>query len=122
MKKRCVFCDAKDTVMENELAFAIFDSHPVSRGHTLVIPKRHYQSIFDSTTEELLAIFSLLKGTKEYLDGEYNPDGYNVGVNTGRAAGQSIMHAHVHVIPRYSGDHERPKGGVRGVIKGKQGY
>jgi diadenosine tetraphosphate (Ap4A) HIT family hydrolase len=118
----CVFCRKQEVLFENNLAYAIFDKYPVARGHILVIPKRHHETIFESTDEEITAIFSLVRKVKDYLVSEYNPDGYNIGINTGRAAGQSIKHLHIHIIPRYRGDHRMPKGGVRGVIPGKQSY
>lgn len=109
-------------LFENDLAYAIFDKYPVTRGHILVIPKRHHEAIFESTDEEIAAIFSLVREVKGFLDSEYSPDGYNIGINTGRAAGQSVDHLHVHIIPRHIGDTGIPKGGVRGVIPGKQSY
>jgi len=120
--KECIFCRQQDLLLENNLAYAVFDKYPVARGHTLVIPKRHHETIFESTDEEITAIFSLVRRVKDLLVSEYNPDGYNIGINTGKAAGQSINHLHIHIIPRYRGDHRMPKGGVRGVIPGKQSY
>ncbi len=88
----------------------------------LIIPYRHIESLFDATEKEIKAIFSLLKEAKAYLDGEFKPDGYNVGVNIGKYAGQTVMHLHVHLIPRYKGDIDNPTGGVRGVIPSKMRY
>jgi diadenosine tetraphosphate (Ap4A) HIT family hydrolase len=123
-KEQCIFCDpdAASVVLENDKAYARHDAYPVSPGHLLVIPKRHVASLFDTTPEELADLWELVGMAKEFLDAEYRPDGYNIGVNIGAAAGQSVMHLHVHVIPRYAGDMDEPKGGVRGVIPGKQGY
>jgi len=119
----CIFCSTREEkIFENELAFVIRDAFPVSPGHMLIIPKRHISSYFQATPEEREAMDSLLFSTKELLEKEYRPDGYNIGVNIGEAAGQSIMHLHIHIIPRYKGDMERPKGGVRGVIPHKRGY
>lgn len=118
----CPFCREPRTVIENELAFVRYDSYPVNPGHCLVIPHRHIAEYFDATAEEKAAIWSLVDAMKARLDAEFQPDGYNVGVNIGPVAGQSVPHIHVHVIPRYRGDMENPKGGVRGVIPEKQKY
>lgn len=109
-------------VLENDLAFAIYDKYPVNKGHMLIIPKRHTANYFDLTMEERLAIDELLFQGKQLLDETYSPDGYNVGINCGEVAGQTIFHVHVHLIPRYKGDMEDPRGGVRGVIPGKMKY
>ena len=111
----CIFCEhyiMKNYILENELAFAIYDKYPVSKGHVLVIPKRHYASYFDATPEEVTAINELIIQIKEILD-ELKPDGYNIGINVGEAAGQTVFHLHIHVIPRYSGDVDNPRGGIR---------
>ena len=116
----CVFCElakSKETVFENELAFAVKDIHPASLGHFLVIPKRHSEHYFELTSEEIKAMFELSRVVKEYLDKLYSPDGYNVGFNVKEAGGQSVMHTHMHVIPRYKGDVAHPRGGVRKVAK-----
>ena len=114
----CVFCnlDKNQILFENELALAFFDGMPVSKGHTLIIPKRHSRNYFELTKEEILAIFELSQKVKEYLDKQYHPDGYNVGFNVDEAGGQSVMHAHMHVIPRYKGDAPNPRGGIRKVV------
>tara|TARA_Y100000590_G_C15662168_1_gene993104 strand:- start:15 stop:314 length:300 start_codon:yes stop_codon:yes gene_type:complete len=98
------------------------DKYPVSNGHILVIPFRHYSNYFDSSTEELQAIWELVNKGKIFVDKLVNPDAYNIGINVGEYAGQTIPHLHIHVIPRYRGDMEDPKGGVRGVIPDKQKY
>ena len=108
--------------METDLSVAFYDGYPVSKGHTLIIPKRHVSSYFDLTKAEKDDIWSLLDVLKAKIDESLHPDGYNVGINVGESAGQSIFHVHVHLIPRYQGDVENPKGGVRGVIPGKQKY
>lgn len=102
----CVFCTLPETkiLVENELARAFFDKYPVSAGHVLIVPKRHAASLFDATKEEMACIGELLRRVKEQLDEKFHPDGYNVGVNVGDAAGQTVLHLHVHVIPRYYGD------------------
>jgi len=103
--------------MENELAIAIYDNFPVNKGHVLIIPKRHYASYFDATQDEITAFNDLAKKVKELLDNNLRPDGYNIGVNIGEAAGQTIFHLHIHVIPRYSGDVDNPRGGIRKLKK-----
>ena len=119
----CLFCkDAKGVSLENELAYSARDSYAVSPGHTVVIPKRHVASFFDLTQEEVVACMALVNEEKKLIDHEFNPDGYNVGVNVGSSAGQSIFHVHIHVIPRYKGDVENPQGGVRHVITKKAHY
>ncbi len=99
----CVFCRNIPRVMENDLAYAVYDINPVSRGHALVISKRHVAQYFDLTPEETAAIHQLLSRLKVLLDKDHSPDGYNVWMNCGEVAGQVVMHAHVHLIPRYKG-------------------
>jgi diadenosine tetraphosphate (Ap4A) HIT family hydrolase len=115
--KDCIFCKQPETevICENELARAFFDKFPVSEGHVLITPKRHAVTFFDATKEELAAIMELTFKVKEILDERYKPDGYNIGVNVNYAAGQTIFHLHVHVIPRHKGDIEDPKGGIRNI-------
>lgn len=115
----CLFCnyDKDEIIAENDLAFAIYDKFPVNEGHSLIIPKRHFESFFEASPEEITAIYDLLHKVKKLIDGQYKPDGYNVGVNVGYWGGQTIMHLHVHLIPRYKGDIENPKGGVRKLKK-----
>ena len=105
-----------------DYAFVVDDAFPVSRGHTLVIPRRHAADIFDLTKEETISLLQLLWQARTRLDFSLKPSGYNIGVNVGRAAGQTVMHVHVHLIPRYSGDVHNPTGGVRHVIPGKGSY
>ncbi|WP_281678982.1 HIT family protein [Synergistes jonesii] len=118
----CIFCRLDDYVLENDLAYAVFDAMPVNEGHMLIIPKRHVQNYFDLKPEEEAAILELLHKGKKLIEEKYSPDGYNFGVNCNSCAGQSVMHAHMHLIPRYRGDSEAPLGGVRGVIPEKMGY
>lgn len=94
----------------------------MTRGHALVVPKRVVATWFEATREERIAIMDLIDEVKGRLDAEHTPDGYNIGINAGEAAGQTVMHLHVHVIPRYRGDVEDPRGGVRHVIPGKGNY
>ncbi len=119
-----IFLDLPATahVASNALAFAIRDGFPVSPGHTLVVPRRLMVTWFEATREEQLAILELVDVVKRALDEERRPDGYNVGFNAGAAAGQTVMHLHVHVIPRYAGDMDDPRGGVRHVIPGRGNY
>ena len=123
---KCLFCGQfipnKKLLFENELAVAFFDSSPVSKGHVLIITKGHAATFFDITNEEQIAIIDLLNKCKEYIDKKYHPDGYNVGLNCGESAGQSVMHVHMHLIPRYKGDVENPRGGIRWVIPNRKNY
>ena len=121
----CVFCNLDESriEIENDLALSFKDLYPVTNGHTLVIPKRKVQSFFDLTEEETAAMFELLHLQKEDLKNkDYSITGFNIGINDGEDAGQTIMHCHIHLIPRRSGDMEDPRGGVRGVIPEKQSY
>ena len=122
----CIFCDIyqekKNIVHENELFFSIYDNYPVNKGHILIIPKRHAESYFELSGNEKQALDDELMSMKTIIDKTYSPDGYNIGINNGQAAGQTIFHLHVHLIPRYLGDMKDPKGGVRGVIPSKQKY
>ena len=114
----CLFCtDPQGVSLTNELAYSARDTYPASPGHSVVIPKRHVASFFDLTPEEVSACMELILEERKLLDAEFSPDGYNIGVNIGPAAGQSIMHVHIHIIPRYKGDVENPQGGVRHVTK-----
>lgn len=98
----CIFCKNLPKVFENDYAYAIYDIKPISRGHILVIPKRHYEQIFHASDLEIQAIFDLINKAKETLDQQHHPDGYNITANCGKAAGQIVMHAHLHLIPRYN--------------------
>ena len=121
----CPFCileSTRDVVIENENAFAIFDKFPVSNGHLLIIPKLHCNSYFDLDIEILNACWDLVNHGKQLIEKMYSPSGYNIGININEAAGQTIPHAHIHLIPRYTGDVSNPRGGVRGVIPFKQDY
>ena len=116
---KCVFCNIKheDILFENEYALAIRDGMPASKGHCLVIPKRHVKTYFELTSDEIQAMYELSLKVKEYIDSLYHPNGYNVGFNIEEAGGQSVLHAHMHVLPRYKGDVEHPRGGIRKVTK-----
>jgi diadenosine tetraphosphate (Ap4A) HIT family hydrolase len=106
----------------NTLAYSSRDSYPVSPGHSLIVPFRHCSSFFDLTPEEVAACMELVAAERKIIDDEFSPDGYNIGVNVNAAAGQSICHVHIHLIPRYKGDSENPRGGVRHVLPEKAYY
>ena len=121
----CLFCNSKSSGVahENDLAYASYDTYPVTEQHCLIIPKRHVVDYFELSNEELIACNDLIKIVKnEVLDKDKNIKAFNVGTNAGKIAGQSIMHCHIHLIPRREGDVENPQGGVRGVIPSKQHY
>jgi diadenosine tetraphosphate (Ap4A) HIT family hydrolase len=122
----CLFCKWKNEkekiILENEYAFARFDEFAVSKGHLLFMTKRHIKDFFETNLQERQAIFELVDKAKKLIDEEFHPTGYNIGMNCGQSAGQSVMHIHVHLIPRYDGDVENPRGGIRGVIPQKQNY
>jgi diadenosine tetraphosphate (Ap4A) HIT family hydrolase len=122
----CPFCELLNTneriLLQNDLAFVIEDGFPVSKGHTLIISKRHVSSLFDLSHEETTAILDLARIVQKAVQNKYQPDGYTVGFNDLEASGQSIPHCHLHIIPRYKGDVKNPRGGIRGVIPGKQEY
>ena len=120
----CPFCSLGDTplVYESELVVAFRDRFPVTEGHTLVIPRRHVATYFDANAFEQGELWRAVEHVKRDLDAGSAPDGYNVGFNAGQAAGQTVMHLHIHVIPRRHGDMDDPRGGVRGVIPTRQKY
>ena len=121
----CIFCKIRkeELQFENQLAYSSIDSYPVSEFHSLIVPKRHVESYFDLTEEEIQACNDLILKTKEkILQQDSSVKGFNIGTNAGKSAGQSIMHCHIHLIPRREGDVENPQGGVRSVIPKKQHY
>ena len=121
----CLFCNAKESgiAAENEFAYASYDSYPVSDFHCLIIPKRHVKDYFEMSDEELLACNDLIAKIKnEILTKDKSVKAFNIGTNAGKISGQSIMHCHIHLIPRREGDVENPQGGVRSVIPKKQHY
>jgi diadenosine tetraphosphate (Ap4A) HIT family hydrolase len=120
----CPFCNpsADEIVAKNDLCYARWDRYPVSKGHLLVIPFRHVADYFSLTVEEKQAVLALVDECKEAIEKNLSPAGYNIGFNVGTAAGQTVMHCHCHVIPRYVGDVRDARGGVRGVVPGKRGY
>ena len=123
--KPCIFCKIikEELQFENKLAYSSIDSYPVSEFHSLIVPKRHVETYFDLTNEEIQACNDLILKTKEkILKQDSSVKGFNIGTNAGKVAGQSIMHCHIHLIPRREGDVENPQGGVRSVIPKKQHY
>lgn len=120
----CPFCTlpADRIVLADDHAVVIRDGFPVSPGHTLVIPRRHVGSFFEISAEERASLLRLLDEAQGALAAEFNPDGWNIGINDGPAAGQTVPHLHIHLIPRYRGDSEDPRGGVRWVVPGKAKY
>lgn len=119
----CLFCEhTNNRIYDQPLVYAIYDNYPVTKGHVLIITKRHIANYFETTKEERTAIEKAIFELKATLDKTYEPDGYNIGINNGLAAGQTIFHLHVHLIPRYHGDTKDPRGGVRGVISERQKY
>jgi diadenosine tetraphosphate (Ap4A) HIT family hydrolase len=120
----CPFCSLprERLWIETEHAVAIPDEYPVSEGHTLVVPTRHVISIYELTVTEQNVIWELVSEVRQRLLTDLKPDGFNIGLNDGLAAGQTVMHAHVHVIPRWSGDVPDPRGGIRWVIADKAAY
>ena len=123
-KASCLFCaiPRDQLLVEHPFAVAKRDGYPVSKGHTLIIPRRHVASFFETTEEERRAMLKLLDEVKAMLDREHKPDGYNIGINNGVAAGQTVMHLHIHLIPRYVGDATEARGGVRWIFPDKAAY
>ena len=121
----CIFCNIKkeEIILNNELAVSSFDSYPVSKHHALIFPKRHVKDYFDLDDEEVFACNQLIKLLKDFiLKEDPTVKGFNIGSNAGKISGQTIMHCHIHLIPRREGDVENPQGGVRSVIPSKQQY
>ena len=121
----CLFCNIKasDIVIENDLAYASYDTFPVTEMHCLIVPKRHVKGFFDLTNEEIIACNGVIKDIKNEIElKDPAVKGFNIGTNVGKTSGQSIFHCHIHLIPRRVGDVENPQGGVRSVIPSKQHY
>jgi len=121
----CIFCTPPENhvLLRNDLAYALWDAFPVTRLHSLIVPRRHAQDYFSLTTDELLACNDLLHKASDILrSNDQSVEGFNIGVNAGAVAGQTIFHCHFHLIPRRSGDVENPRGGVRHIIPGKGDY
>lgn len=124
MSPLCAFCSlpAERVVQKSEYAIVIRDGFPVSPGHTLIISKRHVASFFEVTDAERTDLMSLLSVVRDDLDRQFRPAGYNIGINDGTAAGQTVPHLHIHLIPRYEGDRDDPRGGVRWVLPDNAAY
>lgn len=118
----CIFCSIASPIYEDACVIAFFDAYSVTTGHTLIVPRRHVPDYFSLTNEEKRAIDRAILALKRRFDQSLKPAGYNIGINNGKAAGQTVFHCHVHLIPRYVGDVSDPRGGVRGVIPSKQKY
>ncbi|MGB1011525.1 MAG: HIT family protein [Thiolinea sp.] len=120
----CLFCNPKsnEIIAETEHALLITDTYPVNPGHCLVVPKRHIKTYFECTEVENREFRELILRGKQYAEEHQSPDGYNIGCNNEVAAGQSVFHLHIHIIPRYEGDVENPKGGVRWVVPKNSQY
>ena len=108
--------------MGNEFAVALYDKYPVSPGHALIVPRKHIADLLTLSWEEQTAIWSLVVPVQQNIEKDHSPDGYNIGINIGEAGGQTVPHAHLHVIPRYSGDVQDPRGGIRWIIPPKAAY
>ncbi len=121
----CPFCNPefqRELIVETATAYSVYDKFPVSNGHALIIPKQHCADYFNLTFKQQSACWFMINTVKQILKEKFNPDGFNIGVNVCNAAGQTVSHVHIHLIPRYSGDVKEPRGGVRGVIPHKQSY
>ena len=125
MDEPCPLCAAAartGCLAANEHAVAVFDAYPVSPGHALIVSKRHVAHLFELSLDEQQSLWALLPAVKRAIESQHSPAGYNIGVNVGVAAGQTIGHVHVHVIPRYEGDADDPRGGVRWVLPARADY
>lgn len=122
--EHCPFCnpDPDKVFLETELVLGLWDRYPVSPGHALLIPRQHVAGWFQADPATQLALISALPMAREVIEKEHGPDGFNIGINSGEAAGQTIFHLHVHLIPRYKGDQDDPRGGVRHVMPEKARY
>jgi diadenosine tetraphosphate (Ap4A) HIT family hydrolase len=121
----CPFCNPdkdREIILESASVFAIYDKFPVNNGHVLIIPKKHVSNYFELSFKEQSACWFVLNSVQKIIQEKFNPDGFNVGININETAGQTVPHVHIHLIPRYNGDVEEPRGGVRGVIPGKKEY
>lgn len=124
-RTNCPFCHPdkdRELIVESATAYSIYDKFPVSEGHALIIPKKHCSNYFDLSFKEQSACWFMVNHVEQMLVKKYHPDGFNIGINIHAAAGQTVPHVHIHIIPRYSGDVDRPEGGVRGVIPEKREY
>jgi diadenosine tetraphosphate (Ap4A) HIT family hydrolase len=124
MPDKCPFCepDAERVWLENDIGIVLWDAFPVAQGHTLVVPKKHVASIYDLSADDQAVLWALVGEVRQRLQNDLHPDGFNIGLNDGEAAGQTVMHAHIHVIPRRQGDVADPRGGVRWIFPDKARY
>ena len=124
MTDTCPFCkpDSERIWFEDDSGFVLRDAYPISQGHALVVPKQHNASLYDCPADTQAALWQLVSEARRRINEELRPDGFNVGVNDGEAAGQTVMHAHIHVIPRWTDDVTDPRGGIRWVIPEKARY
>ena len=120
----CPFCPPQEDLVffQGDLVRAVWDKYPVSDGHALIIPHRHVASWFEATPEEQAELFQVIDSVKNEIETQYDPLGFNIGINVGQAAGQTVPHLHVHIIPRYEGDVADPGGGIRNVVPDQSGY
>ncbi len=121
----CPFCNpesGREVIIENDFVYSAYDKFPVSKGHALIIPKRHIANYFELSKDEQASCWEMVNKLKVILTEKYHPDGFNIGINVNETAGQTIPHVHIHLIPRYKGDVAEPEGGVRGVIPDKKKY
>ncbi|MGY6553429.1 MAG: HIT family protein [Wenzhouxiangella sp.] len=124
MTEPCPFCHPEPgrIFLETELVIGLWDKYPVSPGHALLVPRRHVAGWFEATPAEQLALLAALPLAKEAIEQAHKPQGYNIGINIGEAAGQTVFHLHMHLIPRYQGDQDDPRGGVRKLFPDKAKY
>jgi diadenosine tetraphosphate (Ap4A) HIT family hydrolase len=124
MSEDCPFCQLSPEriIVGDDLCVVIRDAYPVSPGHTLIMPRRHVGSFFETSADERARLLQLLDLAKKDVLGHFQPDGFNIGINDGPAAGQTVLHLHVHLIPRYLGDQADPRGGVRWILPDKAAY
>ena len=122
MSSNCIFCRKVDLIHEGKLTFISQDKYPASPGHLLIVPIRHVPNYFDCTPQEISELWDFVNLARQIIEKNHQPDSYNIGINVSKAAGQSIPHTHIHLIPRYEGDVTDPRGGVRNVIPGKRRY
>lgn len=122
MSSDCIFCRKLDLIHQAELTYISQDKYPASPGHLLIVPNRHVPNYFDCTKQEITELWETVNFAKQLIEQNHNPDSYNIGINVSEAAGQSVPHTHIHLIPRYEGDVEDPRGGVRSVIPQNKTY
>ncbi len=125
--KECYLCRVQKEknekfILESNTFFCLYDNFPVTKGHCLIVPKKHIESFFDLNDDQLKNFYQIIKQVKEIIQKQFHPDAFNVGINDGKAAGRTINHLHIHLIPRYENDVENPRGGIRNIIPGKGDY